>query len=121
MRHLALAPALTLAWSSHALAGEADVVAVEVTRQESGRFEFSVAVRHADAGWEHYADKWDVAAPDGTVLGTRVLVHPHDNEQPFTRSLSGVRMIKCMAMVASRSACHCPRTTVSLSVRPERS
>ena len=24
------------------------------------------------------------------MLGTRVLLHPHDKEQPFTRSLSGV-------------------------------
>ena len=31
-------------------------------------------------------------APDGTVLGTRVLLHPHENEQPFTRSLSGVEI-----------------------------
>ena len=29
-------------------------------------------------------------APDGTVLGVRVLTHPHVDEQPFTRSLSGV-------------------------------
>ena len=27
---------------------------------------------------------------DGTVLGTRVLEHPHVNEQPLTRSLGGV-------------------------------
>lgn len=31
-----------------------------------------------------------MVAPDGTVLGTRVLLHPHEDEQPFTRSLSGV-------------------------------
>ena len=27
---------------------------------------------------------------DGNPLGLRELVHPHVNEQPFTRSLSGV-------------------------------
>ncbi len=73
-----------------ATAGEADVVAAEATRQSDGNWRFSVTLRHDDAGWEHYADRWDVVGPDGTVYGERVLLHPHDNEQPFTRSLSGV-------------------------------
>jgi hypothetical protein len=42
-------------------------------------------------GWEHYADKWEKAAPDGRVLGTRKLFHPYVEEQAFTRSLGGVR------------------------------
>lgn len=75
-----------------AIAGEADVVAVEVRSQGGGEYAFSVTVRHADAGWKHYANKWDVLAPDGSVLGTRELLHPHEDEQPFTRSLSGVRV-----------------------------
>jgi hypothetical protein len=29
-------------------------------------------------------------APDGTVLGTRELLHLHVDEQPFTRNLGGV-------------------------------
>ena len=41
-------------------------------------------------GWDDYADGWRVEAPDGTILGNRELLHPHANEQPFTRSLSGV-------------------------------
>jgi len=73
-----------------AQAGEADVVGVEVTRSADGTHRFSVTVRHADEGWDHYADAWDVLAPDGSVLGTRELLHPHENEQPFTRSLDGV-------------------------------
>lgn len=76
-----------------ALAGEADVIKVEVRRSAAGTYAFDVTVRHADTGWDHYADAWDIVAPDGeTVLGTRKLLHPHENEQPFTRSLSGVRI-----------------------------
>jgi len=74
------------------LAGEADVVDARAERAADGTWRFSVTVRHADTGWDHYADAWDVVAPDGTVLGTRTLLHPHESEQPFTRSLSGVRI-----------------------------
>lgn len=73
-------------------AGEADVVAAEAISEGGGLWRFRVTVRHADTGWDHYADKWDVLAPDGTLLGTRTLLHPHVDEQPFTRSLSGVRV-----------------------------
>ena len=52
----------------------------------------SVTLRHADTGWDDYADGWRVVKEDGTVLGTRTLFHPHVNEQPFTRSLSGVEI-----------------------------
>jgi hypothetical protein len=58
----------------------------------SGTCDFVVTVRHADEGWKHYADAWQVIAPDGTVLATRVLRHPHVAEQPFTRGLRGVRV-----------------------------
>ncbi len=73
-----------------ATAGEADVIDVTVSEQSQGVYRFSVTVAHADTGWDHYADRWEVVAPDGTILGTRTLLHPHENEQPFTRSLSGV-------------------------------
>ncbi len=53
-------------------------------------WQFDVTVDHADTGWDHYADAWEVRDTDGTVLGTRKLLHPHENERPFTRSLSGV-------------------------------
>lgn len=73
-------------------AGEADVVGVDARLEAGGTWRFSVTVRHADDGWDHYADKWIVEGPDGTVLGVRILAHPHDNEQPFTRSQSGIRI-----------------------------
>lgn len=75
-----------------ASAGEADVVKAVATPESSGTWRFDVTVRHDDAGWDHYADAWEVRLADGTVLGTRTLLHPHDNEQPFTRSLSGVEI-----------------------------
>lgn len=85
-----LVSAALAALYSPARAGEADVVAVEVSREAAGVYRFTVTVRHADTGWDHYADAWQVMAPDGDVLATRALLHPHVNEQPFTRSLSGV-------------------------------
>ena len=71
-------------------AGEADVVAVDATPESDGTWRFDVTVRHADEGWEHYADKWVVEGPDGAVYGERVLLHPHETEQPFTRSQTGI-------------------------------
>lgn len=76
--------------ASSALAGEADVLDVKVAKQGDGTYRFDVTVEHADTGWDHYADGWEVATEDGMRLGYRTLYHPHVNEQPFTRSLSGV-------------------------------
>lgn len=75
-----------------AQAGSADVESVECRLEADGTFRFDVAVAHADAGWDHFADMWQVLGPDGAVLGERVLAHPHDNEQPFTRSQSGIEI-----------------------------
>lgn len=86
-----------------ARAGGADVVGVEAVQDNSGKWRFNVTVAHADEGWDHYANKWDVVAPDGTVLGTRILHHPHENEQPFTRSLSGVEIPEDITEVTVRA------------------
>jgi len=73
-------------------AGEADVVDVKASKSGDGTWRFKVTVRHDDEGWDHFANKWEVVAPDGTVLATRVLAHPHVDEQPFTRSKSGIKI-----------------------------
>ena len=86
-----------------ALAGKADVVDAKARCTLERVCDFSVTVRHADSGWDHYADRWEVLAPDGTVLATRVLLHPHENEQPFTRSLSGVSVPQGVATVRIRA------------------
>ncbi|MEO1199394.1 MAG: hypothetical protein AAFX39_09180 [Pseudomonadota bacterium] len=83
-----------------AKAGPADVVEVELSGDRVNGFRFDVTVAHADTGWEHYADLWEVRAPDGTVLGSRTLHHPHVEEQPFTRSLSGVEIPDGIDIVA---------------------
>ena len=86
----ALAALMLAVTAAPAQAGEADVVATEAYPEGEGRWRFLVTVAHDDEGWDHYADRWEVLAPDGTLLGTRVLLHPHEDEQPFTRSLGGV-------------------------------
>ncbi|MEM7525049.1 MAG: hypothetical protein AAF360_15090 [Pseudomonadota bacterium] len=84
----ALLPAVLYA-APPAIAGEADVLKASAART-SGGWTFRVTVAHADAGWDHYADAWRVVGPSGEEYGVRTLLHPHENEQPFTRSLAGV-------------------------------
>lgn len=78
-------PALALSAGS-ALAGEAIVEAAKIVALGAGQYRVSATIRHDDSGWDHYADGFEVLAPDGALLVTRKLVHPHENEQPFTRS-----------------------------------
>lgn len=82
-------------------AGKADVVKVKVSCPNSCTF--NVTLKHADSGWDHYANQWEVVAPDGKILGTRVLYHPHVNEQPFTRSLSRVKIPSQIKQVTIRA------------------
>jgi hypothetical protein len=76
-----------------AQAGEADVVAVKLRPGAAAdQVSFDVTIRSRDRGWDYYAERFEVVAPDGTLLGTRVLLHPHEDEQPFTRELDNVRI-----------------------------
>jgi len=88
---------------TNASAGEADVVDVTINKSSGDSYSFDVALKHADTGWEHYADSWEVFDDKGNVLGKRVLVHPHVNEQPFTRSLSGVKIPAALTTVTIRA------------------
>jgi hypothetical protein len=84
-------------------AGEADLMKAEAKKTGENTYQFQVTVKHLDEGWNHYVNKWDVVAPDGTILGTRTLYHPHVDEQPFTRSLSGVKIKKDILKVTIRA------------------
>ena len=76
---------LTLGLCNMGLAGEADVIDVKVSGN-GPEYRFSVTVEHADTGWDHYADGWEVIGDDGTIYGKRILHHPHVEDQPFTRN-----------------------------------
>ncbi|WP_226779669.1 hypothetical protein [Oceaniglobus trochenteri] len=87
--HLTLATALLIA--TPALSDPAQVEGVTARATDAG-WTFSVTLRHGDTGWDDYADGWRVELADGTVAGERPLAHPHETEQPFTRSQSGIRL-----------------------------
>jgi phage/plasmid primase-like uncharacterized protein len=70
-------------------AGCAEVIAVDAALAVDGTMTFSVTIRSDDIGWDGYADRWEVLEGDA-VIGERVLTHPHVDEQPFTRSRSGI-------------------------------
>ncbi len=75
--------------------GNADVVHVKAEDHGDQGWVFHVTVNHPDTGWDDYCNGWDVVTDSGQVLKhsqsdqfTRLLLHPHENEQPFTRSQS---------------------------------
>lgn len=80
-----------LVFSPSLYAGDVDILLV-LMEQQGDNWRVDVTVRHADAGWDHYADGWRIVDGKGEELGMRVLYHPHVNEQPFTRSLEGVHI-----------------------------
>lgn len=98
--------------------GCADVVAATITLT-GDTYRLSATILSADTGWERYADSWEVRAPDGAVLGTRILAHPHVDEQPFTRVLSDVGIpdeVKDVEIVARDSVAGFCGETFSVAV-----
>ena len=83
---------LALGPSAAVEADQAHVQRAEAFALGQNSYRLRVTVRHTDEGWKHYADRWEVVSLQGKVLATRVLHHPHDNEQPFTRELSPVQI-----------------------------
>lgn len=100
-----LASVLILALLAAGIAGadngkaDADVVQVDAIDRGEAGWTFEVTVNHPDTGWTDYCNGWDVVTDDGEVLKrnpedefTRLLLHPHENEQPFTRSQGGLNI-----------------------------
>ncbi|NMR27311.1 hypothetical protein HH219_17515 [Pseudoalteromonas sp. NEC-BIFX-2020_015] len=84
----------------------AQVNDVFVTQQSSGTWCFNTSVRHNDQGWEHYADGWEILDLEGNQLGSRKLHHPHNNEQPFTRSQCDIAIPTKSSIVIVRARCN---------------
>ena len=69
----------------------AQVIFVRAVQGSDGSWRFDTTVRHDDQSWDDYADAWQVVHPETkAVIAERILAHPHDNEQPFTRSQSNI-------------------------------
>lgn len=85
LRVALLAACLMLPAARFAAASPVEVVMAVFERAQGG-WRVSVTLRHGDTGWDHYANVWVVETLDGSELGRRVLFHPHEDEQPFTRS-----------------------------------
>jgi len=80
-----------LIWTTSVSANQVSIRGVQLSKV-NGEWTIHVTLKHHDTGWENYADAWRVVSASGTVIATRTLYHPHVNEQPFTRSLTGVKI-----------------------------
>ncbi|MCV2865991.1 hypothetical protein [Defluviimonas sp. WL0075] len=98
-------PLLIALAAGPATADTAEVLAAHATRTGEG-WSISVTLAHHDTGWDHYANAWQIESADGQVLGTRLLSHPHVEEQPFTRSLAGVAIPAGLDHVLIRVRCN---------------
>ena len=95
---------IVLLWSTGSVqADQPRVIAAEASPNGDGSYTVSATIRHGDTGWDHYADNFEVLGPDGALLERRVLYHPHVDEQPFTRSVGGVKVPPGLKQVIVRA------------------
>ncbi len=73
------------------LAADVQIKFAELTQHDS-TWSADVTLRHEDTGWDNYADAWRLVDESGKVLATRVLWHPHVDEQPFTRGMGDIHI-----------------------------
>jgi hypothetical protein len=84
-------PAANLSGKAQAEQQFPDVIDVKVRMVGKDRFDFDVTLSSPYDTPKRYADAFRVMAGD-KQLGERVLLHDHQNEQPFTRDLYGVNI-----------------------------
>ena len=94
-----------LAFSKTTLAGSPIIEKAETRLKTNQLYDVIVTLKHADTGWDHYADEW-VVEVDGEIIATRTLHHPHVDEQPFTRSLRNVNIPRDAKSVKIYAKCN---------------
>ena len=105
MKNLCCALLLPLALTGLPALADPPVIENVAASETTNGWRFDVTLSHPDSGWDHYADGWRVLDMDGNELGLRVLAHPHEAEQPFTRSLGGVQLSEGTTQVQIQSRC----------------
>lgn len=93
---------LILLFISTAYSNEVDVINATASCNTQNICRFTATLKHNDEGWQHYANKFDIIV-NKKVIATRVLYHPHVNEQPFTRAISGVKIPNGTSTVTIRA------------------
>ena len=96
--------ALLICSATTTLADAPEIVSVSAERSGMG-WRIDVTIRHNDTGWDHYADGWEILDANGKRLGLRKLMHPHVDEQPFTRSLRSVMVPDGTEVIYIRARC----------------
>lgn len=91
VRALVLSLLVAMSAAGTARAEMPEIVKAEAYRVGMG-WRIDVTLRHPDTGWDHYADGWEVLDGNDKRIAYRELMHPHVNEQPFTRSLINVML-----------------------------
>lgn len=84
--------------TSSVFANDVEIIKVVLTKR-AGTWQADVTLKHQDEGWKHYADGWRLVDSNGNEIGKRTLYHPHVNEQPFTRSLTGFYLAEKMKVI----------------------
>lgn len=69
-----------------------DVTFAGFESKDDGSTDFEVTVSSPYDTPDRYADAIRVRNEDGTVYGERELTHDHADEQPFTRTVTGVQL-----------------------------
>ncbi|WP_228028325.1 hypothetical protein [Donghicola mangrovi] len=106
MRCKSVFPALFIAilLAGQTKADEPQILSATAQKEGLG-WRIEVTVSHNDTGWDHFVDFWSIETRDGTEIERRTLLHPHPEEQPLTRSLSGVSVPDGIRKVFVRAHC----------------